>query len=131
MKRESSRHEKPGRPHSERACEAVLGTGERAIIYRALRELTCSRCGGMIREGDLFTREAEPAGGLPVVRRCRVCVPFLTRGKLLDALLAPEGGSEVNSAGAHAEVREKVLSRLGPALTARRRRGGNPSGERT
>lgn len=46
-----------GRPHSQRAGEAVLATGERASLYRALRELSCSRCCGVIREGELFTRE--------------------------------------------------------------------------
>ena len=83
-----------GRPHSERAGEAVLGSGERASLYRALRELSCSRCGGLISEGELFTREAELASGLPLVRICRGCAPFSGGGGLLDALLAPGGGEE-------------------------------------
>jgi hypothetical protein len=78
---------KRGSPHSERAGEAVLPTGERATVYRALRELTCSPCGNIIREGELFTREAELASGLPLVRLCRGCAPFSTGGGLLDALL--------------------------------------------
>src|ERR1044071_151515 len=82
---------KRGGPHSERAGEAMLATGEQATLYRALRELTCSRCCGLIREGELFTREAEPASGLPLVRLCRGCAPFTTSGGLLDALLAPDG----------------------------------------
>ena len=82
---------KRGVPHSERAGEAVLATGERAALYRALRALSCSRCGGVIREGGLFTREAEPTSGLPLVRLCRACAPFSEGGGLLDALLAPAG----------------------------------------
>lgn len=31
---------------------------------------------GRVREGELFTREAEPASGLPLVRVCRGCAPF-------------------------------------------------------
>ena len=113
---------KRGRPHSEKAGEAVLGSGGRAAVYRALRELPCSRCGGVIGEGDLFTREAGPASELPLLRRCRGCVPFRAGGGLLDSLLAPEGGGEPAPAEASADVREKVMSRLGPALDASRRR---------
>jgi hypothetical protein len=111
-----------GRPHSERAGEAVLGSGGRATLYRALLELTCSRCGGVIREGDLFTREAGTAGGLLLLRLCRGCVPFEARGGLLDSLLTPEGACEPPPAVPTEDVREKVRSRLGPALDACRRR---------
>jgi hypothetical protein len=119
--KKKGRGEERGRPHSERAGEAVLGSGGRAAVYRALRELPCSRCGGVIGEGDLFTREAGPASELPLLRRCRGCVPFKAGG-LLDSLLAPEGGGEPLPAEASADVREKVMSRLGPALDASRRR---------
>jgi hypothetical protein len=112
---------KRGSPHSERAGEAVLATGERATLYRALRELTCSPCGNIIREGELFTRELEPASGLPLVRLCRGCMPFTTGGVLLNALLAPDG-EEPLPAAAPSDVRDKVMARLGPALAARRRR---------
>jgi hypothetical protein len=111
-----------GRPHSERAGEAVLATGERAALYRALRELSCSRCGGVIREGEFFTREVVPASGLPLVRICRGCAPFSRGGGLLDTLLAPNGGEESRPTPARGDAREKVLSRLGPALEAGRRR---------
>lgn len=111
-----------GSPHSERAGEAVLTTGERASIYRALRELSCSRCGGLISKGELFTREAEPASGLPLVRLCPACAPFTESGGLLDALLAPAGGEEPRPTAAPAAAREKAMSRLGPALAAGRRR---------
>ena len=111
-----------GRPHSERAGEAVLGSGGRASLYRALRELSCSRCGVVIREGELFTREAEPATGLPLVRRCRGCVPFKAGGSLLDALFDAGEAGEVSPPAPTADAKEKVLSRLGPALAASRRR---------
>jgi len=110
-----------GKPHSERAGEAVLATGERAALYRALRELSCSRCGCLIREGELFTREAVPASGLLLVRLCRGCAPFNADGGLLDALLTPSG-EESRPAAAPSDAREKVMARLGPALAAGRRR---------
>ena len=113
---------KAGRPHSERGGEALLDTGERAELYRALRDLSCSRCGGLIREGDLFTREAEPASGLPLVRCCRACVPFKPCGGLLDALFNAEGADEPTPTNAAEGAREKMLSRLGPALAAREKR---------
>lgn len=79
---------------------------------------------GMIREGELFTREAELASGLPLVRLCRGCTPFKTGGGLLDALLAPGSGEEPPPAVTPGDAREKALSRLGPALAASRRRRG-------
>ena len=97
-------------------------TGERGALYRALRELSCSRCGGVIREGGLFTREAEPTSGLPLVRLCRGCVSFSGGGGLLDSLLSPSGGEESRPTAAPDDAREKMLSRLGPALAASRRR---------
>jgi hypothetical protein len=113
---------KRGRPHSERAGEAVLGSGGRVAVYRALRELSCSRCEGVILEGDLFTREAGLASELPLLRLCRSCVPFKAGGGLLDSLLGSEGGDELSPAVSTTDVREKVMSRLGPALDACRRR---------
>ena len=111
-----------GSPHSERAGEAMLDTGTRAALYRALRELSCSRCGGVIREGELFTREAEPASGLPLVRICRGCAPFSGGGGLLDALLAPSDGEESRPTAERGDAHEKIMSRLGPALEVSRRR---------
>src|ERR1044072_6223801 len=109
---------KRGSPHSERAGDAVLETGERAMLYRALRELSCSRCGGGIREGEVFTREPEPASGLPHVRLCGGCAPFKRGGGLLDSLMAPADSEEPRPTPASVEKREKVLSRLGPGLAA-------------
>src|SRR3712207_9533407 len=110
MKRKKGTEEQPARPHSERAGEAALGAGGSAAVYRALRDLPCSRCARVIREGDLFTREADRATGLPLVRRCRACVPFKTTGALLDNLLKTAGEPESNSESVHSEhseVREK------------------------
>lgn len=100
----------------------MLDTGGRAALYRALRELSCSRCGGLIREGELFTREVEAASGLPLVRICRGCAPFSREGGLIEALLATDKSEENQTAPAPVDAREKVMSRLGPALAAGRRR---------
>lgn len=108
--------------HSEKAGEAVLAAGGRAALYRALRELSCSRCCGVIREGDLFTREEEPASGLPLVRLCRACEPFKRAGGLIDGLLAPAESDGSQPAQATDAAREKAMSRLGPALASSRRR---------
>lgn len=128
MKKETRESVKRGEPHSERAGEAVLGSGGRAPLYRALLELSCSRCAGAIRAGDLFTRGAGNARGLPLLRLCRSCVPFRAGGGLLDALLAPGGGDEKPPDAPGAEVREKALSRLGPALAASRKRRKDQAG---
>lgn len=111
-----------GKPHSERVGEAVTATGEQVMLYRALRELSCSRCAGLIRERELFTREAEPSSGLPLLRLCRGCTPFTAGGSLLDALLEPARGEGPRPSAAPGGVREKVMSRLGPALAAGKRR---------
>lgn len=113
---------KRGSPHSERAGEVMLDAGMRAALYRALRDLSCSRCGGLIHEGELFTREAEPVSGLPLVRICRGCAPFSKGGGLLDALLAPCGDEKSRPTSAPDDAREKMMARLGPALEAGRRR---------
>lgn len=128
MKRENDRSVKPGRPHSEKAGEAALKSGERATLYRALRGLTCSRCGGQIREGETFTRGAAQEGGPPVIRRCRACVPFTPHG-LLDALLTAEDVRGQTPSHDTKDVRGKVRSRLGPALAARRKDRGGPDSE--
>lgn len=128
MKKETRKDVQRGEPHSERAGEAVLDAGGRAVLYRALLELTCSRCGAVIRAGDLFTREAGAAGGLPLLCLCRGCVPFKEGGGLLDALFTPDGGDRKNTDIPSADVSEKALSRLGPALAASRRRRKDRAG---
>jgi hypothetical protein len=122
MKRKEAREATPALPHSERAGEAVLGSGVRAAVYRALRDLPCSRCARIIKQGDLFTRDADRATGLPLVRRCRACVPFKTTTGLLDNLFKAAGEPETKPEAAQPDVQEKVLSRLGPALKAGRKR---------
>ncbi|MDQ3919325.1 MAG: hypothetical protein M3348_12695 [Acidobacteriota bacterium] len=129
MKTKAADREKPARPHSERAGEGLLASGARATLYRALLDLNCSRCGGLIREGTLFTREAEAFSGLPIVRRCRACAPFRAAGGLLEALLAPEGVAQTREASAEG-AREKARARLAPALASCRRRRGGPGGGR-
>jgi hypothetical protein len=76
----------------------------------------------VIREGELFNREAEPASGLPLVRLCRGCAPLSRGGGLFDALLKPTGGEESRPTTAPRGAREKVLSRLRPVLAVGRRR---------
>ena len=125
--RKKAAEDKPALPHSERAGEAMLGSGGRATVYRALRDLPCSRCARVIRRGDLFTRDADRATGLPLVRRCRACVPFKTRGGLLDNILQAAAEPETKPEAARPDLQEKVLSRLGPALNAGRR-GRGPGG---
>jgi len=128
MKKETRKDLKRGEPHSERAGEAVLGDGGRAVLYRALLELTCSRCVGVIREGDLFTRGAGRAGGPPLLRLCRGCLPFRVGGGLLDALFSPDGGDKKLPDAPAADVTDKALSRLGPALAASKKRRKDPAG---
>ena len=113
---------KGGSPHSERAGQGVLATGERAAVYRALLELSCSRCTSVIGEGALFTREVEPASGLPLVRLCGGCAPFTRMSGLMEELLAPGRNEESPPAPEPGDAREKVMSRLRPALEAGRRR---------
>ena len=98
--------------------------GAEVPIFRALRLLFCSSCGGVIGEGEHFTRRAL-AGGPGLAAQCRKCVPFEMRpggnerrvSGLLASLLSPEspvtappteGGTDV--------ARESMLKRLGPAL---------------
>lgn len=128
MKKQTRKDAQRGEPHSERAGEAVLDSGGRVVLYRALLELTCSRCVGVIRADDLFTREGGAAGGVPLLRLCRGCVPFRAGGGLLDALFAPDGGDKKTPDNLTATVNEKALSRLGPALAAGRRRRKDPAG---
>jgi len=127
MKRQKGNEATQALPHSERAGEAALVSGVCAAVYRALRDLPCSRCARVIRQGDLFTRDADRATGLPLVRRCRACVPFKTTGGLLDNLFKVAEEPESKLEAPAPDVREKVLSRLGPALNAGRR-GRGPGG---
>jgi hypothetical protein len=130
MKRKDGPEPTAALPHSERAGDAALGSGGRAAVYRALRDLPCSRCARVIKQGDLFTRDADRATGLPLVRRCRACVPFKTTSGLLENLFQSSDEPETKPEAARPDVQEKVLSRLGPALKAGRR-GRGPGGRST
>lgn len=99
-----------------------MAKGERTSLYGALEELSCPRCCDVIREGELFTREVEPASGRPLIRLCCGCASFDTGGGLRDALLAP-GVEESRQAAAPGDARENVTARLGPASAAGRGRG--------
>ena len=48
----------------------------------------------------------------------RACMPHVAAGRLPDVLLTTEGVSAALSEAVSADVRDKLLSRLGPALTA-------------
>jgi hypothetical protein len=121
----------------------IVGTGEGAgetcvTVYRALRQLICAPCGGMIVEGTLFTRSSFHGQGLSILPRCRKCAPFTLslereaerpRSAMLDARLAPQSEPEADScfSSSKAEVerdavREAVAQRLGPALRRTRDR---------
>jgi hypothetical protein len=118
----------------------IVGTGEGAgrscvTVYRALRQLICAPCGGMINEGTLFTRRSLQGQGLRILPQCQKCAPFnlsmdgdarRPRSIMLDALLAPlseqEADSSLKEEVAQDAVREAVAKRLGPAL--RRTRNG-------
>jgi hypothetical protein len=118
----------------------IVGTGEgagdaRVTVYRALRRIICTPCGGTIMEGELFTRHNVHSEGVRILSRCQKCAPFTLgmdgqakrpRSKMLDALLAPRSGQEGDSsskeAGEQDAIREAVAKRLGPALRRRRDR---------
>jgi len=118
----------------------IVGTGQgagdaRVTVYRALRRIICTPCGGTISEGELFTRRSINAQGVCILSRCQKCAPFTLcmdeeakrpRSKMLDALLAPESEQEADSSskkeGGQDAIREAVAKRLGPALRRRRDR---------
>lgn len=82
---------------SEVVGEAALENGERAVVYRALRSLECTSCGGAITEGALFIRRKIAGRGLPILPHCDRCAPFTLRDEkaeprspLIASLLAPQ-----------------------------------------
>jgi hypothetical protein len=81
---------------SEIIGQALFGDGAKGTAYRALRPLVCSRCGGLVADGEMFTRDhASGQQGLRLWPRCQACVPFAldagkpTRSALLQSLLTP------------------------------------------
>ncbi|HEY0404740.1 MAG TPA: hypothetical protein VGC89_03380, partial [Pyrinomonadaceae bacterium] len=135
---------------SEIIGQALFGDGAQAAVYRALRQLVCSRCGGVVAAGEMFTRDRKGGQqGLRLWPRCRRCVPFAldtgkqARSPLLQSLLNPtqqqQAATENRGKPDHAtnderqkaederqRVDEAMRRRLGPALErARRSRSGN------
>jgi hypothetical protein len=81
---------------SEIIGQALFGDGAKGTAYRALRPLVCSRCGGLVAAGEMFTRDhASGQQGLRLWPRCQACLPFAldtgkpTRSALLQSLLTP------------------------------------------
>ena len=107
--------------------------GAEVIVYRALRELLCSACGAVIREGTHFTRRVSAASGLNLAAHCRKCVPFEPepeadkgrRSKLMESFFSVQPPDNPEAVRPDAGANEAMLKRLGPAL---RRRAGKPSG---
>ena len=128
---------------SEIIGQAVFGDGTQATAYRALRPLFCASCGGVVAEGEMFTRDSHAGQqGLRLWPRCRECVPFAfapaapLRSPLLTSLLTPtkqeetttrKGGvREQETTNERGRAAEAMRKRLGPALErARRTRSGN------
>lgn len=118
----------------------IVGTGvgagdARVTVYRALRRIICTPCGGTIMEGELFTRRSINAQGVRMLSRCQKCAPFTLdmdgeakrpRSKMLAALLTPQSGQEADSSSKKEverdAIREAVAKRLGPALRRTRDR---------
>lgn len=80
---------------SEIVGEADGADGSKVTFYRALRQLFCAACDGIIREGGLFTWRTLPGQGLRILPRCRGCEPFTPPGTarlqsaLIEALFTP------------------------------------------
>ena len=62
---------KHGSPNSGRAGQTEAATGVRANVYVAPGELMCSTGRNIIREGELFIKEAGHTLGSPPARRFR------------------------------------------------------------
>ena len=111
---------------SEIVGEADSPDGSKVMVYRALRQLFCAACDGIIREGGLFTRRALPGQGLRILPRCRGCKPFTPPGyaevqsALIESLLTPpdpEAQTEGGTPARREDLTEAVMKRLGPALS--------------
>ncbi|HVF48951.1 MAG TPA: hypothetical protein VNA19_02615 [Pyrinomonadaceae bacterium] len=116
---------------SEIAGRGELASGAQVKVYRALKAILCARCGKEISETELFTRHMLEKSRMPLSPRCRKCVPFqlvpetgadsaLLRS-LLDAETRATNTHTRADAQAPSETEEKLLSRLGPALSRVRR----------
>jgi hypothetical protein len=121
---------------SEIAGRADFGGPASGVVYRALCSLRCAACDRVIDEGELFTRRPVFKKGMPILPKCRKCVPFTLRAEgeavghpMLDSILspatetspAPEKTVTKTSGGTQDQENRKkiadaVLERLGPAL---------------
>ena len=128
---------------SEIIGQAIFGDGAQATAYRALRQLFCASCGGVVAAGEMFTRDRHAGQGLRLWPRCQACVPFAfapggtqPRSPLLKSLLTPTEQEETTNVKRGLKEREEnderrktadaMRQRLGPALErARRTRSGN------
>lgn len=116
---------------SEFVAEGDASDGSQVRVYRALRELLCTRCSNVIATGDLFTRRL--LGGIYLTPQCSECVPFQARptltkatqkkssDALLDSLFEPSPRTR-KIAATSPRAKEESGKRLGPALARRRRR---------
>ena len=117
---------------SVKSVSEIVGRADSAgrsnvVVYRALRQLLCAACGGMIEEGAMFTRRSLTWQGLRILPKYRKCAPFELKtgneeerqgSSLLKALLAPQEESRRNGRPRRRQeaVRKAVENRLGPAL---------------
>lgn len=119
---------------SEKLGTVPCADGRSAIVYRALRNLFCSRCSQVIAATDLFTRwsvrhsatldDATTNDGSPLLAaRCRECVPFdfeiavNSESVLLQTTVAETHETSVVTAQ---PVRSKLLEHLLSPPTQRR-----------
>ena len=124
-----------------KAISEIAGLAEevgksRVIVYRALKQLLCAKCGEVISEGTLFTRRSLYGQGLRILPQCQKCAPFslgATGGEapwpsaLLESLLTsqPENQAGETRKRDTRSGREAVERRLGPALRRCRQRAGS------
>jgi hypothetical protein len=93
-----------------------------SLLYQERGQYPLS-CEGVGPQHGLYGSASE----LLLLRLCRGCVPFKVEGGLRDSLLLPEDGGELLPVVSTEDVREKVMSRLGLALDASRRRHKEPA----
>lgn len=132
----------------KRAISEIVGRARVAdqnsgVVYRALLTIRCASCDELIAEGDLFTRHPVLAQGMPILPKCRKCIPFTlmsedekTRHPMLDSILSPPAGkstapesapskrsanSDARDQSEQERIAEAVERRLGPALARSRR----------
>jgi hypothetical protein len=115
---------------SEILGDGTTAQGAPAKVYRALRPLSCERCGGHITEGEMFTRWPLAEQFVRIMPRCRACVPFEfveqdetpRRSPLINELFNPTRQTEETlPRPSQGDVERSIEKRLGPALRWTRR----------